>query len=30
MDELFEEIAPREPEVVPFSATVCFVADDEE
>ncbi|SHF17093.1 hypothetical protein SAMN05444320_102729 [Streptoalloteichus hindustanus] len=30
MDELFEEVTPREPEVVPFSATFSFVAADVE
>ncbi|SHF17231.1 hypothetical protein SAMN05444320_102733 [Streptoalloteichus hindustanus] len=30
MDELFEEVVPREPEMVPVSMTACFVADDEE
>ncbi|SHF17127.1 hypothetical protein SAMN05444320_102730 [Streptoalloteichus hindustanus] len=30
MDELFEEITPREPEMVPLTVTVSFVAADVE
>ncbi|SHF17265.1 hypothetical protein SAMN05444320_102734 [Streptoalloteichus hindustanus] len=30
MDELFEEVVPREPDVVPGSITACYIAADEE